>query len=100
MFTGQMFHLGRSPVHARTRVNRSTTSWSDIENDHLKKPWEAGMKKRSHVTLLTGFIIVSSILGCGSSSSVPSSQPVGADIIQKYSFHTVGQHTSTSITLP
>ena len=25
---GEMFHLGRSAVHARARVNRSTTSWS------------------------------------------------------------------------
>lgn len=44
--------------------------------------------------------LVISIFGCGSSSSTPSSQSVGADVIQKYSLQVEGQPTTTSITLP
>lgn len=58
------------------------------------------MKNDSCVILIIGFFISIAIFGCGSSSSAPSSQPVGADIIQKYNFHTEGQPVSTSLTLP
>jgi len=59
------------------------------------------MMKIFYLILLIGFLISISIFGCGSTSSVPtSSQSVGADVVQKYSFHVEGQTTTTSITLP
>jgi hypothetical protein len=58
------------------------------------------MKKVFYLILLIGFFISISIFGCGSTSSAPTSQPVGADVVQKYSFHVEGQPTTTSITLP
>jgi inhibitor of cysteine peptidase len=58
------------------------------------------MNKKLYLTPMVGFLVLISILGCGSTSSAPSSQPVGADIIQKYNFHVEGQSITTPFTLP
>ena len=58
------------------------------------------MKKEFYLIPLVGSLLLISIFGCGSTSSTPISQSVGADVIQKYSFHTEGQPTTTPVTLP
>jgi hypothetical protein len=49
------------------------------------------------VTCLLFFTLIS---GCGGSSNAPSSQPVGSDVIQKYSLVVEGLPDTTSLTLP
>lgn len=58
------------------------------------------MNMKFYLVILVGFLISISIVGCGSSSSTPSSQTVGADIIQKYNFHIEGQPMTVTLTLP
>jgi len=58
------------------------------------------MRKEICLIVLAGCFFAFAMIGCGSSSSTPTSQAVGADILQKYNFHVVGQPTSTSLTLP
>lgn len=52
------------------------------------------MRRGFYVMVVLCFFL--SNLGCGSSSGDSSSQSVGADIIQKYSFHIEGQPTTIS----
>lgn len=49
---------------------------------------------------LLAVFTLSSCFGCGSSGTASSPQPVGADVIQEYSFQVQGEPTTTSITLP
>lgn len=58
------------------------------------------MRKEICLIVLAGCFFAFAMIGCGSSSSTPTSQAVGADIFQKYNFHVDGQPTSTSLTLP
>ena len=58
------------------------------------------MKAEHFLVLLVGLFISTSIFGCGNTSSASTSQSVGADVIQKYSFHTEGEPTTTPVTLP
>lgn len=46
------------------------------------------------------FSLLLSVSGCGSQASPPSSQPVGADVVQKYAFVTKGQAITISTALP
>jgi len=55
--------------------------------------------RRCLYTIVACFLF-SSCFGCGSSETAPSSQPVGADVIQKYALLVQGQPATTSITLP
>jgi hypothetical protein len=58
------------------------------------------MKKEFSLLVSIGILISVQFFACHGSSSDPSAQPAGADIIQKYNFHVDGQPTSTSLTLP
>lgn len=58
------------------------------------------MKYAPHFNLSVGLFVFCVIMGCGSSSTAPSSQSVGSDIIKQYSFHIEGEPTATSINLP
>jgi hypothetical protein len=58
------------------------------------------MKKEFYLIPLVGSFLLISIFGCGSTSSAPSSQSVGADVIQKYSFQVEGLPITTPLTLP
>lgn len=57
------------------------------------------MKTKIIGILMVGTLLITLICGCGSSNS-SNTQSVGADIIQKYNFKTIGQPTTTAITLP
>jgi hypothetical protein len=58
------------------------------------------MKKIFYLIFFAGFFISLLILGCGSHSSPPASQPIGSDIIKQYNFHIESGPTTTTITLP
>ena len=64
---------------------------------HLSR--EIHMNRGFCLIPMVGIFIVMSILGCGGTSGT-ASQPAGADIIRTYNFHTEGQSTTTSLTLP
>ncbi|UFS68871.1 DUF4830 domain-containing protein [Geomonas sp. RF6] len=55
---------------------------------------------KNTIYVLTCLLFFALISGCGGSSGAPSSQPVGTDVIQKYSLMVEGQPDTTSLTLP
>ncbi len=58
------------------------------------------MKKEFYAILSVFFFVSIPSLGCGSTSSDSSSQPAGAEIIQKYDLQVESQLTVTTLTLP
>ncbi len=89
----------RCRLPEKDRAEGPTAEPLGEEKAHLEQKGGC-MRKELYLIALTGLFFSISIVGCGSSSSTPTSQTVGAEIIQKYNFHVQGQPTSTGLTLP
>jgi len=61
--------------------------------------WFKGGWMKEALYYLVCFFILTVMMGCGGSSG-PSSQPVGTDVIQKYSLVVEGQPDTTPLILP